>query len=219
MNHKRSALQRVPAALKRAMSALIVGFIFALIVPVMIGLPYALIRASSEWLRWVHWAVVLLSAFLLGMGIRIILTRELRRRWFPWILWMFGPLGPLVFGAIILTTASATFAAVTYILVDAGLVEMSSHLPGGVTEGRLVDFYMWHFFELLPLLSINETANLAEPATYTGTWVGFFVILFQAMVVVPILATIRYFFSEDGREARQRYREDHRRVMQRLHPY
>lgn len=206
MNQERSSLQQMLAALKRAVAALLVGLFFALLVAVIIGLPYALIRASSEWPPWVHWAVVLLATLLLVMGIRIILTQQLRRKWFPWILVMFGPRGPLVYGAMILVTACAAFASVTYILVDAEVVEMSSDLPGGVTEGRIVDFYMWHFFELLPLVSINETANLAEPATYSGTWVGLLVLLFQALVVVPILATIRYFFSEDGREARQRYR-------------
>jgi hypothetical protein len=144
------------------------------------------------------------------MGIRIIMTRELRRKWFPWIFVMFGPLGPLVYGAMILVTASAAFASVTFILVDAGTVEMSSDLPGGVTEGRLVDFYIWHFFELVPLVSINETANLAEPATYSGTWVGLLVLTFQALVVIPILATVSYFFTDEGREARQRYREKHK---------
>lgn len=66
---------------------------------------------------------------------------------------------------------------------------------------------MWHFFELIPLVSINETANLAEPATYTGTWVGILVLVFQGMVVVPILATIRFYFTEEGRETRRRERE------------
>jgi hypothetical protein len=87
---------------------------------------------------------------------------------------------------------------------------MTSDLAGGVTEGRLVDFYIWHFFELVPLVSINETANLAEPATYSGTWVGLLVLTFQALVVIPILATVSYFFTDEGREARQRYREKHK---------
>jgi hypothetical protein len=194
-------------------AALLTGLLFMVLVTVIIGLPYGLIRASSDWPRWAHWAVVVLSVLLLGMGLRIIMTRELRRKWFPWIFEMFGPLGPLVYGAMILVTASAAFASVTFILVDAGAVEMSSDLPGGVTEGRLVDFYIWHFFELVPLVSINETANLAEPATYSGTWVGLLVLTFQALVVIPILATVSYFFTDEGREARQRYREK-RKAMQ-----
>jgi hypothetical protein len=66
---------------------------------------------------------------------------------------------------------------------------------------------MWHFVELIPLVSINETANLAEPATYSGTWVGILVLVFQGLVVVPILATIRFYFTEEGRAARRKGRE------------
>jgi hypothetical protein len=71
---------------------------------------------------------------------------------------------------------------------------------------------MWHFFELIPLVSINETANLAEPATYSGTWVGVLVLIFQGVVVATILATIRFYFKEEGRDARRREREERQRV-------
>jgi hypothetical protein len=117
-----------------------------------------------------------------------------------------------VYATLILVTSAAVMASFTYILFDAGLVDMSSDLPGSLTEARLVDFYMWHFFELIPLVSINETASLAQPATYSGTWVGVLVLIFQVLVVAPILATIRYYFKEEGRDARRRYQEKRRVV-------
>lgn len=213
---ERSLLHRVLRAAERAVTGLIRGLLFLLMVSFLVSAPFVLIRASSENLpRAVHFLVIGVAALLLGGGIYIISTRDLRKKWFPWIFEMFGPFGPLVYCALILVSADAVLASVTYTVFDAGLVDMSTNLPGGVTEARLLDFYMWHFFELIPLVSINETANLAEPATYSGTWVGILVLVFQGLVVVPILATIRFYFTEEGREARRKEREK-RVVMKRL---
>lgn len=133
-----SFLHRVLKSAERAVTGLIRGLLFLLMVSFLVSAPFVLIRASSENLpRALHFLVIVLAALLLGGGIYIIATKDLRKKWFPWIFEMFGPFGPLVYCALVLVSADAVLASVTYILFDAELVDMSSNLPGGVTEARL----------------------------------------------------------------------------------
>jgi hypothetical protein len=93
-------------------------------------------------------------------------------------------------------------------LNDNGLVELESNIAGrAVTESRLFDFYMWHFLDIIPLLSIPEVTNLREPVTYSGTWVGMLVSLFQALAVLILIPTVRWFVQ---------YQREHRQIDDQL---
>jgi len=64
-----------------------------------------------------------------------------------------------------------------------------------VAAGSLTDFYMWHFIKLVPLVKINEVLKLSEPVCYTQKRVGVMILLFQALVVIPSINTVLYYWK------------------------
>jgi hypothetical protein len=58
-----------------------------------------------------------------------------------------------------------------------------------------MDFYVWHFFKLVPLIKLNETLKWSGPLCYTQARVGFLILLFQALVVLPSINTVRFYWK------------------------
>jgi uncharacterized protein (TIGR03086 family) len=203
------ALTGVKAAVDRLKSAL--GWLgsafgFLLLAFIIVSLPGAGLSWSSEHLpRSLHAAVLAVTGLLLIWGLYWISTEDLRKRIFPKISEWFGELaGPVIFSALLFLTAAETLASFTFILHDNELLELESNLAGqAVTEGRLLDFYLWHFLDVVPFLAIPEVTNLREPITYSGTWVGLLVLLFQGIGVLILIPTIRSFVQ---------YRREHQQM-------
>ena len=74
-----------------------------------------------------------------------------------------------------------------------------------VEDGSLMDFYMWHLMKLVPLVKLNEVLKLGEPLCYTQKRVGFLILLFQALVVIPSINTVLYYFKNRSRLAARPY--------------
>jgi len=71
--------------------------------------------------------------------------------------------------------------------------------------GSLNDFFMWHFIKLVPLVKINEVLKLGEPLCYTQKRVGFLILIFQALVVIPSINTVLYYWKNRGTSEPRNY--------------
>jgi hypothetical protein len=172
------------------------GLGFVVVVFFIVAPPSAALNWSSEHLpRPLHVVVLVATGLLLIWGLYWISTEDLRTRSYSVISEWFGELaGPVILSTLILVTAARALASFTFILYDNGLVELKSNIAGqAVTEGHLWDFFMWHFLDVVPLLSIPEVMRLREPVTYSGTWVGLLVLSFQALAVLILIPTVGWF--------------------------
>jgi len=139
--------------------------------------------------------VLALYAGVLVLCIYLIATEENRRRQSDRIRVWFGPRDLLVLPCLILIVAGSVFASLTLTLHNHGLVTIKACAGRPIAEGTLLDFYMWNFLKLVPLLKLNEALKLNEPLCYTQTRVGLLILLFQALVVIPSINTIRYYWK------------------------
>ena len=140
--------------------------------------------------------LVVLFLYLLGLTlcIYLIATEEKRRKEVERIRYWFGHRGLLFLPALTLIVAASVFASLTYSMHNHQWVTMQPCAGREVSEGSLLDFYVWHFFKLVPLLKLNETLKWGEPLCYTQARVGFLILFFQAVVVLPSINTIRFYW-------------------------
>jgi hypothetical protein len=142
-----------------------------------------------------HVIVLFLYAGALAYCIYLIFTEENRRKYIHIIRSLFGPFGLLILPCLVLIVAGAVFGSLTLTFHNHGLVTMQTCAGRPIAEGSLLDFYMWHLLKLVPLLKLNETLKWSEPLCYTQARVGFLILLFQALVVIPSINTIRYYWK------------------------
>jgi hypothetical protein len=172
------------------------GLVTTLVVLWFIALAYKGVQLSRDYLpETVHAAVLVLYAAALVLCIYLIATEENRRRQRDRIKFWFGPRGLLVLPCLILIVAGSVFASLTLTLHNHGLVAIQACAGRPIAEGSLMDFYMWNFLKLVPLVKLNETLKLSEPLCYTQARVGLLILLFQALVVIPSINTIRYYWK------------------------
>lgn len=187
---------RAGSLLQRAkhLSGLILAALFQIFLGLaVISLAYMGVRYSSENFPWyLHLVVLAFYALILAGGILTVATERSRLRWLPKVREWFGPRGWLIYPILILVTSAAVFASITYDMVERGWVILEECRGFPVSEAKLLDFYMYHFLKLVPLLSINDVLNWPEPFCYSQSRVGFLILAFQGFVVIPIIATLRY---------------------------
>lgn len=177
----------------------------------LISIAYKGVQLSSENLpAFLHLTVLAVYAVALLLGILSIATETNRQRWGAMIREWFGPRGLIIFPCLLLVTAAAVFGSFTFVLYqhDPSLLALPPGSPDtlSITEPRLLDFYMWHFQKLIPLLSINEVLKLEAPVTYEEPLIGFLILLFQGMVVIPTIATIGYYWKNRRVAQKRPYR-------------
>jgi hypothetical protein len=197
--------RRVLSAVRTLLLGALKGLGFFVVAFIIAALPSAGLDWSSEHLpRPLHVVILVATGVFLIWGLYWISTEDLRTRSYSVVSEWFGELaGPVLLSTLILVTAARALASGTFILYDNGLVELQSNIAGqAVTEGHLWDFYMWHFLDVVPLLSIPEVLRLREPVTYSGTWVGLLVLSFQALAVLILIPTVGWFI---------RYRREQRK--------
>jgi hypothetical protein len=56
----------------------------------------------------------------------------------------------------------------------------------------LIDFFLWHILEEVPLLSVNKTLHWKEPLEYSG-WVGSILLLFKVAVIGPAITAFAFY--------------------------
>lgn len=205
---RRAALREVRAALHpwRHGSWLIRGFhviegalsvLLQLLVGLLvISLVYRGLQLSSEHLPlFLHLAVLVLYALGLAFGISLIVTEQNREESRRLIRVWFGPRGWLIFTALLLVTSAAVFASLSHILQGWGWLAFEACRGRTPSEPVLLDFYLWHFLKMVPFLKIPEVLRWEMPLCYSQSAIGFMILLFQGLVVIPSIATIRYFLK------------------------
>lgn len=204
---RRAVLKAVGRATKTAL-----GFLFLLsMTAAVILFAYRGLKLSSTHLPpAVHLLILLLYVAVLAWLVSWIATEKSRQTNRQRIRHLFGPYGMVVLPAILLMVSAAVFASITWLLWTRGGVELyacgeTAAGQTAVTEARLVDFYTWHFFELVPLLRLNEVLVWEEPLCYSQSRVGLLILLFQACVVLPGISAVRGYWTtrhKNDREAR-----------------
>jgi hypothetical protein len=124
---------------------------------------------------------------LLAVTLLLIATEDNRNCLFEKLA-AFGGFAPAIYSLIVLMMAVILFAAVTHLLATHDVLTLSSQPPGRQVEmGSLVGFYLWHFSEAVPLLKVNQTLRWDAPWTEYSAWVGWILLLFKLVVIVPVI--------------------------------
>ena len=105
-----------------------------------------------------------------------------------------GAVNPATPDPSAVTPSAVTAGAVTAGAVT-GAVTPGTLDAGAVNAGSLTDFYMWHFLKLVPLVKINEVMKIDEPLCYSQKRVGLLILIFQALVVLPSVNTVLYYWK------------------------
>lgn len=173
--------------------------IFIALVVWTIALLYKGVALSQQYLpEKVHVVVLLLYLAGLAFCISLMATEDIRKRELERIKKVFGPNGLLFLPVLTLVVAASVFASLTLTLYNHHLVALDPCAGKAVNAGTLTDFYTWHFFKLVPLVKISETLKWGEPVCYSQSRVGFLILLFQALVVIPSINTIRFYWKNRG---------------------
>lgn len=91
----------------------------------------------------------------------------------------------------VLAAAVAVFASLTVMLAEQDAVTITDWAAVDNQAASSVGFFLWHFFDAIPLLDLTETLRWREPLTYHDPWMGAVVVLFKLVVIVPVIAAIR----------------------------
>ena len=172
--------------------------VFAMTVPYLV-LSYSgdLLVRMPTWLQ-ITWFV--LWGIVLGGALLIISTERWRER-------VFEPLAgyniavPAVYSFQVLMLACLFFSSVTFVLVQSGVIFVMRGSADAVTPGSLSDLFLWHFLEAVPLLDINETLGWAVPLTYDSAAVGWILLLFKIVVIVPVIGAFTWYSTRKREEA------------------
>jgi hypothetical protein len=79
------------------------------------------------------------------------------------------------------------FAALTAQFVKIGELSLTSNYSSSPFLG-LEDQYLWHFFDLVPQLKVNETIGWDAPVTLTGTGAGWLLLAFKVLMIYIVIA-------------------------------
>jgi len=161
-------------------------------------------KIGKPMLTWITFPcyVVMFSLLIyfigLGFCLSLMFTEATRKKQLARIVSIAGPNGLLFLPIITLIVAASVFASLTLTLYNHHWVALDPCAGRAVSAGSLTDFYTWHFFRLVPLVKFNETLKWGEPVCYSQSRVGFLILLFQALVVIPSINTIRFYWKNRG---------------------
>lgn len=158
--------------------------------------PYRFIRYSSQHSPdWLHAIVLTVYLIILAALIFLIGTERNRSRFRKRVLAWFGVYGMVVLPCLIIVTSAAVLASITFRLYNRGLITLETCAGRAVSEDRLLDFYLWHFVNIIPTLQITKLWRWGEPYCYSQIRVGLLIFVFQLLVVIPSFNSIRYYWK------------------------
>jgi len=142
------------------------------------------------------------AAWGVTLGIALLsISTEARRRGLFERLSKVGAFTPWAYAFNVLWVAVMFFSSVTFLLAEQGLIAFSPGLRGPATAGRIADFYFWHFLEAMPVLKVNQTIRWTEPLGYDRTSVGLLLLLFKAVVIIPVIAAFLGYWKYRAQQA------------------
>lgn len=142
------------------------------------------------------WLVI---AFLVyGIVLAFALFPIVTASWRDWLFEKLSRLGailPAVYSGVVLLIAMNFFAAVCHVMASRGVIVFTSTSGRPLHAGMVSDFFLWHFLNAIPLLQINETLHWAPPLTYNSARVGWILLLFKLVVIIPVIASFAAYWK------------------------
>ncbi len=139
--------------------------------------------------------VFVLWGLLLAWAVLVIFTERKREVFFA-RLQKLGSFTPIAYAFNLLMIAVTFFSSVTYMLLKQGAIALDATGKTEVTHGIISDFYLWHFLNAVPFLEVNETLRWKEPLTYESGWVGFALLIFKLLVILPVIAAFASYWKQ-----------------------
>ena len=178
------------------------GFFIALI-----GLPIAAVyvRNITEWLTarspGTAVAFVLACGLAWALVVRLFTPDNVRGR--------DGTIVPGFVAGLVVAIALVwiyLFASLSFALLKLGAVDYRFASAPEAHLADLADAYVWYFFDLIPLLDVNEALGWSADMNLTGGAKGFIVLLFRIIVVFQLFGLARRLIAA-SREPRPAKRE------------
>ena len=110
----------------------------------------------------------------------------------------YGWMTPLLLTIVILLLTAAGFSLLTTVLLEKGLVHLtdpSCSDPCALGFGDFVNFYLWHVFEGIPIIRINQTLHWDEPLVYQGALTGWLIVGLKLAIIYPLVLTLRTYWK------------------------
>jgi len=151
---------------------------------------------------WVRVGVLTLFVMILAILVNYMARPTTRTKALQYLMrgGDYGWLSPLLWAAAIFFFTTVIFSAVTQLLWEWRVVDISD--PSCTTPCALIpdnffnfNFYTWHFLESIPLFKVNETLQLKEPLVYRGAAAGWLVVAFKVAVILPLIQAIRSYWK------------------------
>jgi hypothetical protein len=149
---------------------------------------------------WVRVGVLTLFVMILAILVNYMARPTTRTRALQYLMrgGDYGWLSPLLWAAAIFFFTTVIFSAVTQLLWEWRVVDISDPsctTPCALIPDNFFNFYTWHFLESIPLFKVNETLQLKEPLVYRGAAAGWLVVAFKVAVILPLIQAIRSYWK------------------------
>lgn len=143
---------------------------------------------SYQLIVFAVWGVLLVWALML-------IFTDSKRELFFGKLQKLGSFTPIAYAFNLLMIAVTFFSSVTYVLVRQGLISLNIAANIDVSHGAIMNFYLWHFLDAIPFLEVNKTLHWDEPLTYKSSWIGFALLVFKLLVILPVIAAFAWYWK------------------------
>ncbi len=169
-----------------------------------VGLAYWLVRGGLFAMPlWLQATVLAIWGLALGGMLWILAWPEARKDSFTWLTDLHA-WAPFLYAFNLAAIASVFFAACATLAVEAGVAALRLPAGTGATDpaslhGRLMDFFVWHFLDAIPILKINEALQWKLPLEYDGWPLGVLLIAFKLVVIGPTIAAFVLYWKEGRR--------------------
>ena len=149
---------------------------------------------------WIQILVLILWAEFLVAAIWALVFEKNRVRLFNWLRERVGPSAPLAYSFNLIWIAIFFFSSVTLTLLQSRALSWIGPASQKITPGAIMDFYLWHFLDAVPVFKINDTLPWKEPLTYTNAGIGLLLLLFKIVVISPIIGAFIWYWRNIGKE-------------------
>lgn len=103
---------------------------------------------------------------------------------------------PVVYALDLLLIATIFFSTITFVLAERGVVQLNGFPESTPRVDPILGLYIWHFFETIPLLKVNDTLQWKQPLTYQAGLLGVIVLLFKLSVILPVTAAFSWYWKQ-----------------------
>jgi hypothetical protein len=99
--------------------------------------------------------------------------------------------GPTIRTLMVAFVAVASFASLTSLLILEGAIDISETVSQDDVIFDTTVVYVWHLFDTVPLLDIPQNLEWEAPFEFEDSLGGLLVILFTAIVILPLIRVVR----------------------------